>query len=86
MKHFIFKEIREAGSCVDYAEQIIGTPVRDGRCVAVWREGSRDSVAIDREKWFDHAANEGGGLIELCARTKFGNMESSAIQQAQEFL
>ena len=86
MKHFIFKEIREAGSCVDYAEQIIGTPVRDGRCVAVWREGSRDSVAIDREKWFDHAANEGGGLIELCARTKFGNMESGAIQQAQEFL
>ena len=86
MKHFIFKEIREAGSCADYAEQIIGTPVRDGRCVAVWREGSRDSVAIDREKWFDHAANEGGGLIELCARTKFGNMESGAIQQAQEFL
>lgn len=86
MKHFIFKEIREAGSCIDYAEQIIGTPVRDGRCVAVWREGSRDSVAIDRDKWFDHAANEGGGLIELCARTKFGNMESGAIQQAQEFL
>lgn len=86
MKHFIFKDIREAGSCIDYAEQIIGTPVRDGRCVATWRDGERDSVTIDCEKWNDHAANEGGGLIELCARSKFGSMDSNAIQQAQEFL
>ena len=86
MKHYNFKEIKERGSCIDYAERVIGTKVTDGRCVAVWRNGERDSVAIDREKWFDHAAQEGGGLIELCARTKFGDMDGAAIQQAQEFL
>lgn len=86
MKHYNFKEIKERGSCVDFAEQVIGTRVTDGRCVAIWRDGERDSVAIDREKWYDHAAQEGGGLIELCARTKFGGMDAAAIQQAQEYL
>ena len=47
---------------------------------------ARETPSPSTVKWFDHAANEGGGLIELCARTKFGNMESGAIQQAQEFL
>ena len=82
MKHYNFKEIKERGSCVDFAEQVIGTRVTDGRCVAIWRDGERDSVAIDREKWYDHAAQEGGGLIELCAKTKFGGMDAAAIQQA----
>ena len=86
MKHYNFREIKEHGSCVDFVEQVLGAKVVDGRCVAVWRDGARDSVAIDREKWFDHAQQEGGGLIELCARTKFGGTDGPAIQQAQEFL
>lgn len=86
MRHYNFREIKEHGSCVDFVEQVLGVKVTDGRCVAVWRNGERDSVSIDAEKWFDHAAQEGGGLIELAARTKFGGMDGAAIQQAQELL
>jgi len=86
MRHYNFREIKEHGSCIDFVEKVLGAKVTDGRCVAVWRDGARDSVAIDREKWFDHAAQEGGGLIELAARTKFGGMGGAEIQQAQEFL
>lgn len=86
MRHYNFREIKEHGSCIDFVEQLLGAKVSDGRCVAVWRDGSRRSITIDREKWYDHAEKEGGGLIELCARTKFGAMDAAAIQQAQEFL
>lgn len=86
MKHYNFKEIKERGNCIDFIEQVLGIPVRDGRCVAAWRDGSRDSVAIDSNKWFDHAEQQGGGIIELCARTKFGGTGANEIQHAQEFL
>ena len=87
MKHYNFKEIREHGSCVDFAEKILGAQIHDGRCAAVWRDGEREtSVAIDKEKWYDHGRGVGGGLIDLCAIAKFGGDDSAAIQQAQEFL
>ena len=86
MKHYNFREIKEKGSCIAFAEQILGIRVNDGRCAATWRDGKRDSVAIDAEKWYDHASQEGGGLVELCARTRFGGMDMAAIQEAQEFL
>lgn len=86
MKHFNFNEIKEKGSCIDFVESVLGIPVHDNRCPAKWRNGERDSVRIEKEKWFDHAAEEGGGLVELCARAKFGGMGGSEIQQAQEFL
>lgn len=87
MKHYNFKEIRERGSCVKFAEEVLGAKIADGRCAAVWRNGTNPgSVAIDAEKWFDHAENHGGGLIELAATAKFGGTDSNAIQQAQEFL
>ena len=86
MKHYNFTEIKERGSCVDFVERILNIPVTDGRCVATWRDGSRDSVTISRDKWYDHGEKIGGGLLELCARTKFGSTEFSSIQSAQEFL
>ncbi len=86
MKHYNFQEIKSRGSCIDFAEQILNSKVTDNRCVATWRGGERDSVSIDKEKWFDHVTRQGGGLIELCAVTKFGSTDFSAIQQAQEFL
>ncbi len=86
MKHFNFTEIKERGSCVDFVEKILNIPVTDGRCVATWRDGSRDSVTVSRDKWYDHGEKIGGGLLELCARTKFGSTEFSSIQSAQEFL
>lgn len=63
MKHYNFKEIREHGSCVEFAEQVLGAKVSGGRCAAVWRDGERDSVAIDADKWFDHVTSQGGILI-----------------------
>ena len=86
MKHFNFREIKAQGSCIDFVEQIIGTPVRNGRCAAVWRNGERDSVAIDKDIWYDHVTNQGGGLIDLCAIAKFGGNDATAIQLSQEFL
>ena len=86
MKHYNFQEIKTRGSCIDFVEQILNSKVTDNRCVATWRNGERDSVSIDKEKWFDHATQQGGGLIELCAITKFGSADFTAIQQAQEFL
>ena len=87
MKHYNFKEIREKGNCSRFATEVLGAKIVDGRCAAVWRNGTNpESVAIDAEKWFDHAANVGGGIIELCAIAKFGSCDSAAIQNAQEVL
>ncbi|MBO4304635.1 MAG: hypothetical protein J6A21_08630 [Lentisphaeria bacterium] len=86
MKHYNFREIKEKGSCIDFAEKVLGAKVTDNRCVAVWRGGERDSVSIDKDKWYDHASQQGGGLIELCAIAKFGSTDFSSIQLAQEFL
>ena len=87
MRHYNFKEIRERGSCVRFAQEVLGAKVVDGRCAAVWRNGTNpESIALDDVKWFDHARNVGGGLIELAAVAKFGGSDSSAIQQAQELL
>lgn len=88
MKHYNFREIREKGSCIDFASQVLGAAVSgDGRCAAVWRHGSRDdSVVLTRETWFDHGTGNGGGLLELCAAAKFGGSSPVEMQQAQEFL
>ena len=86
MKHYNFAEIKQHGSCVDFVEKVLNIPITDGRCVAAWRNGERDSVTVSSEKWFDHGEKVGGGLLELCARTKFGGTDFNCIQQAQEFL
>ncbi len=87
MKHFNFQEIKEKGSCIDFAEQILNVTLTDGRCAAVWRNGTREtSVSVERDQWYDHAEKKGGGLIEFCAVSKFGGTDPTAIQQAQEFL
>ncbi len=86
MKHYNFKEIKEHGDCVRFVTEVLGIQVENGRCVAVWRDGDRDSVTIEREQYYDHATQTGGGIIDLCAVSKFGGTDASAIQKAQEFL
>ena len=86
MRFYNFSEIKEKGSCIKFAETVLGIKVSGGRCPAVWRNGERDSVAIDDSQWFDHVEKVGGGLIELCAVAKFGGMSQTEIQQAQDFL
>lgn len=83
MKFYRFDDIRTAGSCEEFARAALGARVDGGRCAAVWRGGDNPlSVAIDKDRWYDHVAKEGGGILELCAKAKFGG----DIQQAQEFL
>ena len=86
MRFYNFNEIKEKGSCIRFVETVLGIKVSGGRCPAVWRNGERDSVAIDDSQWFDHVEKVGGGLIELCAVAKFGGMSQTEIQQAQDFL
>lgn len=88
MKHYNFEAIKQAGSCIEFAREILGAKLTsDNRCPAVWRDGSRpDSVALTRDSWYDHGRQSGGGLIELCATARFGDTSPNSIQRAQEFL
>lgn len=86
MKRYNFNEIKAAGSCIDFVEQVLGEKVVGERCAAVWRGGQRDSVRVEKDRWFDHVTEQGGGLLELCALTKFGGTGQTEIQKAQEFL
>lgn len=86
MKHFDFNAIKNAGSCVDFIEKVLGEKVVENRCVAVWRGGERYSVRVEKDRWYDHVTKQGGGLVELCAISKFGGTGAAEIQKAQEFL
>lgn len=49
-----------------------GGRVLNGRAVAWWRKGQRNSVAVDWERglWFDHATGKGGDAIALIAEVR----------------
>ena len=83
MNFYSFEEIRAAGSCLSYVRDCLGLEVKDNRCAAVWRAGTNpNSVALTDESYYDHSRKEGGGIVELCAISRFGGDK----QQAQEFL
>ena len=44
-----------------------GPPLRHGRGQAWWRDGDSHNVALHegRSLWYDHARNEGGGILHL---------------------
>ena len=82
MKFYLFDDIEKAGDCVRFAKECLGAPMRDGRIQATWRGGDGYNVALNDRGWFDHKTKEKGGIIKLCAMTKFGG----DIQRAQEYL
>jgi len=83
MKFYAFDEIRANGDCLQFVQSVLGYEVdRDGRCQAIWRGGDGFNVSLEKDKWFDHKAKEGGGIIELCMLAKF----SGDMQAAQNFL
>ncbi len=51
-----------------------GGELRHGRGQAFWREGDGYNVALDDAKntWYDHAAGEGGGVLDLVQRIRGG--------------
>lgn len=82
MKFYAFTDIESAGDCVRFAKECLGCPMEDDRIQATWRGGKGFNVALNQRGWFDHKTKEKGGIIKLCAMTKFdGN-----IQEAQQFL
>ena len=50
MKRYNFNEIKAAGSCIDFVEQVLGEKVVGERCAAVWRGGQRDSVRVEKDR------------------------------------
>ncbi|MFN0164984.1 MAG: hypothetical protein ACKV22_01020 [Bryobacteraceae bacterium] len=52
----------------------LGLPVRHGRTIAVWREGTHYSVSLDdpRGVWYDHVTGDGGGVLDLIVRVQGG--------------
>ena len=82
MKFFDFKSIKSAGDCAEFAKAKFGATVKGGRCNAAWRGGDGiTNVSIDKEQWYDHVQERGGGIIELAAHLFNGD-----TQQTQEFL
>lgn len=88
MKRYNFKQIKEAGDCVQYIKTVLGLPVSDSRCAAVWRSGKNiTSVVLAKDEWSDQGnGGAGGSIIDLCAVSRFGGQGAVAMQQAQEFL
>lgn len=82
MKFYLFDDIEKAGDCLRFARECLGQPVQGDRIQATWRGGDGFNVALNERGWFDHKTKEKGGIIKLCAMTKFGG----DIQRAQEFL
>jgi hypothetical protein len=65
MNIYSFDDIREAADCRTLATSL-GLTVAGGRCAATWRGGSNSaSVALEKDKWYDHGDGVGGGAMEL---------------------
>lgn len=85
MKFYNLDEIRAVGNCIQYATTVLGLEINhEGRCQATWRGGDGFNVSISEHKWFDHVAKVGGGIVELCAIAKCGDIKD--FQSAQEIL
>lgn len=82
MRFYLFTDIEQAGDCVRFARECLDAPMKDGRIQATWRGGRGFNVSLNERGWYDHKTKEKGGIIKLCARTKF----DGDTQRAQEFL
>ena len=83
MNFYSFDEIKSRANCIRFVEDVFGERISDGRCRAVWRNGTNpQSVSVSEKEWYDFSEEVGGGILELCAKTKFGG----DIQQAQNWL
>jgi|SRR5581483_1673651 len=66
--------VQQAKISVVYAA-LTGIQPRHGRAPATWRKGTGNNVALNDNKgsWYDHAANEGGGMLDLVVRVRGGS-------------
>jgi len=69
---YSWDEIKQKGDCIRYVQEILGLPIQDDRCAATWRNGDNpQSVSLERDRYYDHGAKQGGSIIDLCAVSKF---------------
>ena len=86
MNFYSFEDINNQGACLRYVQEVLGWEMRQNRIQARWRGGDGFNVAIDEHGWFDHKTKEKGGIIDLCAMTKFDGRDMNSKQLAQDFL
>lgn len=86
MNFYSFEDINNAAACLRYVKEVLGWEMKQDRIQAKWRGGSGFNVAVDEHGWFDHKTKEKGGIIDLCAMTKFDGRDMNSKQQAQDFL
>lgn len=86
MNFYSFEDINNAAACLRYVKEVLGWDMRQNRIQAKWRGGDGYNVAVDEHGWFDHKTKEKGGVIDLCAMTKFNGRDMASKQQAQDFL
>ena len=86
MNFYSFEDINNQGACLRYVSEVLGWEMRNSRIQAKWRGGDGFNVAVDEHGWFDHKTKEKGGIIDLCALTKFNGRDMDSKQQAQDFL
>ncbi len=74
-------EVLERTDIVDVWTALGGGDLRWGRGRAFWRDTKDHNVAIDRNKgtWYDHARNEGGGVLDL-VRHVAGGSKADALR------
>lgn len=80
-------EIKQIGNCIRFYEEVLGGKVKGKRCSAIWRGSQDTNISITEDKFFDHVANKGGSIIDLCMASMFGDLdERSALNKAQNYL
>ncbi len=68
-------EVLERINIVDVGSALGAPKLRGNRWPAFWRETKDYNVAIDRAKgtWYDHARNQGGGVLDLVCHVVGGS-------------
>lgn len=62
------ESVRSAADCVDVLKSF-GYTISSGRTAALWRGGTNPaSVSVEKDKWYDHSAEEGGDVFKLLGK------------------
>lgn len=86
MNFYSFEDINKQCACLRYVKEVLGWEMRQDRIQAKWRGGDSFNVAVNEHGWFDHKTKDKGGIIDLCAMTKFDGLDMNSKQMAQDFL
>lgn len=78
------RHIKEKISVLEYAQSVLGLPVRKSgdRCVSL-APGSHNPTAmvVYRDWWYDFKQGCGGDVIDLCAEARHGGDKGAAIRE-----